>query len=165
MLVRGATPSFSTSLRKKSVAVTSTMAASPGRTTKRQAPVAEGLSIRAQDDYLLILGMGPLQPEFPEKREFLPRRDRRVDRQGSCRQAITLPLADGAEITGTEEYGHLVVVIPGIDRIVQAKTGESEVGRDLVHEIVQSIAEKVGRKMDLLDLLPFDNVDADGLVI
>src|SRR6185312_16390598 len=76
--------------------------------------------------------------------KLLPRHQRSVDCQPARGNAVTLSLAERAEIAGAEKDEHLVLVLRGIEREMHAKAGVSEPFQRLRVEVVLSVIEKTG---------------------
>src|SRR6476659_5237142 len=74
------------------------------------------------------IGLRLLDPERCEDREFLALRIRSIDGQAACGEPISLAFGNRAKIGGAEKDGELVVVVLPVDRVVQAKSRETQVG-------------------------------------
>ncbi len=112
------------------------------------------------DDQVAPVGLRPFHPELAEAGKLLTHRQRRVDRQPACGQAIPLALANDAEIARTEQSHHLVLLVLLVQRIEHLETGEAQAlqrsGIDL-----DAVELEHGRVIaDLADVRCGDLVDA-----
>ena len=74
----------------------------------------------------------PFNPELDEAGEFLAGGGGGVDGEAARREAVVLPLADGAEVARALEHQDLVLVGRPVDREMDAKAVEADIAQ-LVH--------------------------------
>src|SRR6202030_777546 len=125
---------------------------------------ARRIEQRMHDDGFGV-GLRPLQPERFEDRELLALGVAGRDCEAAGGKAEVQAFGEGAEIARAEKDRDLVVIIRAIDRGMQAKAGETDIGarirrRELSEREHARGIDDVMRKA-LIDL---ENVDAVGII-
>ena len=110
-------------------------------------------------------GGGADQPELLEVGELLAPGLRRVDTEPARRQPEPLVLPDRPEVARAEEDDDLVVVVPRLDRIVDAEARIAELLRHPAGEVGLAVVELVGRELDRVRPLRLDDVHPHGPVV
>jgi hypothetical protein len=93
-------------------------------------------------------GVGRLDPELAEEREFLVGAGAGADAQSPRRKAVALAAAEEAEVARAEEGDDLVHHVGRVERVVQAEAGEAEVDGKIGRRLVAAPVEQPGRVGD-----------------
>jgi hypothetical protein len=118
-----------------------------------------------EDHQILRAGSRRHEPEFPEPRELLAPRLRRVDREPACRQPEHLVASHRAEVGRAEEDDDFVVVVASLERVVDAEAGVAELLRHAAGELVLAVVELARREAQRRDDARLHDVDAHDAVV